>query len=77
MKQRKKQIGGRYLARVRGAFGKLRVLKPGWRSPMCPECGSTQVAIEEFDFGICPETGDGTSRPEIAPGGAVANRLSS
>ena len=29
MKQRKKQIGGRYLARVRGAFGKLRVLKPG------------------------------------------------
>ena len=25
MKQRKKQIGGRYLARVRGAFGKLRV----------------------------------------------------
>ncbi len=27
MKQRKKQIGGRYIARVRGAFGKLRLLR--------------------------------------------------
>lgn len=25
MKQRKKQIGGRYLARVRGAFEKLKI----------------------------------------------------
>ncbi len=24
---------------------------------MCPECGSGQVAIGEFDFGICPDTG--------------------
>ena len=29
LKQRKKQIGGRYLARVRGAFGKLRILQRG------------------------------------------------
>jgi rubredoxin len=24
---------------------------------MCPECGSDQVTIQEFDFGICPQTG--------------------
>ena len=24
---------------------------------MCPECGSNQVAIDEFDFGSCPQTG--------------------
>jgi hypothetical protein len=29
LKQRKKQIGGRYLARIRGAFGKFRVPKHG------------------------------------------------
>jgi hypothetical protein len=29
MKQRKKQIGGRYLAQVRGAFGKLRIPQRG------------------------------------------------
>ena len=24
---------------------------------MCPECGSTQVTIDAFDFGICSQTG--------------------
>jgi hypothetical protein len=24
---------------------------------VCPECGSDQVAIHEFDFGVCPQTG--------------------
>jgi rubredoxin len=24
---------------------------------MCPECGSDQVMIEEYDFGICSQTG--------------------
>ena len=24
---------------------------------MCPECGSEQVVINEYDFGICPQTG--------------------
>lgn len=24
---------------------------------MCPECGSDDVRIEEYDFGRCPETG--------------------
>jgi hypothetical protein len=24
---------------------------------MCPECGSDHISIEEFDFGVCPETG--------------------
>ncbi len=24
---------------------------------MCPECGSSQVTIEAFDFGICSQTG--------------------
>ena len=24
---------------------------------MCPECGSHQVTIHEFDFGVCPQTG--------------------
>ena len=28
MKQKKKQVGGRYLARVRGALGKLKVPQP-------------------------------------------------
>jgi hypothetical protein len=24
---------------------------------MCPECGSENVRIEEYDFGVCRETG--------------------
>lgn len=24
---------------------------------MCPECGSDNVRVEEYDFGKCPETG--------------------
>ncbi len=24
---------------------------------MCPECGSDEVTAEEYDFGICRETG--------------------
>jgi rubredoxin len=24
---------------------------------MCPECGNDHISIEEFDFGICPQTG--------------------
>ena len=24
---------------------------------MCPDCGSDQIDIVEFDFGICPQTG--------------------
>ena len=24
---------------------------------MCPECGSVEVAIEDYDFGVCPQTG--------------------
>jgi len=24
---------------------------------MCPECGSLEIIIEEYDFGICPQTG--------------------
>lgn len=24
---------------------------------MCPECGSTEITVEDFDFGVCPETG--------------------
>ena len=24
---------------------------------MCPECGSDQVAIHEFNFGVCQQTG--------------------
>ncbi len=24
---------------------------------MCPECGSDHISIEEFDFGICSQTG--------------------
>jgi len=24
---------------------------------MCPECGSSSVAIKPYDFGICTETG--------------------
>jgi hypothetical protein len=24
---------------------------------MCPECGSDYITIEEFDFGICSQTG--------------------
>jgi hypothetical protein len=24
---------------------------------MCPECGSTQIAITTFDFGVCRQTG--------------------
>ena len=24
---------------------------------MCPECGSDDIRIEEYDFGRCPETG--------------------
>lgn len=24
---------------------------------MCPECGSDEVTVEEYDFGICRETG--------------------
>lgn len=24
---------------------------------MCPECGSLEVTIEEYDFGTCPQTG--------------------
>ena len=24
---------------------------------MCPECGSENVRTEEFDFGVCRETG--------------------
>ena len=23
----------------------------------CPECGSTNLILEEFDFGVCRETG--------------------
>jgi rubredoxin len=24
---------------------------------MCPECGSDEVTVQEYDFGICRETG--------------------
>jgi hypothetical protein len=24
---------------------------------MCPECGSTDIAIKQYDFGVCRETG--------------------
>ena len=24
---------------------------------MCPECGSGEVTVQEYDFGICRETG--------------------
>ncbi len=24
---------------------------------MCPECGSDNVRVTEYDFGTCPETG--------------------
>ena len=24
---------------------------------MCPECGSEQVTVSRYDFGVCPQTG--------------------
>jgi len=24
---------------------------------MCPQCGSDNISVHEYDFGICPQTG--------------------
>jgi ribosomal protein S27AE len=57
MKQRKKQIGARYVAKVRGAFHRvIKLPRPQRERSMCPECGSDEVTAEEFDFVVCGET---------------------
>jgi hypothetical protein len=42
---------------------------------MCPECGSDQVTIEEYDFGICSQTGyhDSGERFRCGACGATGN----
>jgi hypothetical protein len=42
---------------------------------MCPECGSDDLRIDEYDFGVCRETGyrDAGERFECRPCGGTGD----